>query len=1237
MTTAEKINNFSDAGKFQILVDSILRFSNIEYESIISTGVNTEEKTIKSPLDGFTQIPGSQPPKFVMVQHTTAKLEELEIKWLFDHTTATGKRKEEGHDGDVVKAGRFAQEIRQKISDAEFVLILTTNRPLSLNKQKGLDPLIPKTYQKCQEFNIQCEIWEQSRITHFLDNTPDGHWLRKKYLGIDAELLSEKLLETICKINLQRYKQSLFLGDDDLLQTEMETTVEREINTQNQGLHLLIGESGFGKSTISYHILKKHIESGGFGLWISVDDIDESLPLENIICKILKKLYTNIRIDSETDIWRFATKQQFFIIIDDLNRASDPNRMLQRIISFLPPKSIKSEEPVIKIPFTLISPVWPKYWAPISREFQNNPQIHQTQINKFTLDESESIIINAFQKSDTQITRLQANQIAKNLGCDPLLIGLFVKILRRDDIQISLLSKDVIDIFIQRNLEKIAQKSISHFQSSEYNEVLLKICTEILIQKQFFPTFIQIEDWLRENPKYIHIFRDLVTDRILCSIDNEKLVFRHDRIQFYLLTQSMVKILESDDATRSNVISDPYYAEILGQSILLKDQSLDRLTKIQTYNILALFEALKLFGEPKRDYEKTIIGLILASNDEIFKNKDRFPSLLDAICWQLVYTDSDEVIKMSEHLSNFRLIRFARIRNGCVKSGIDFCSNFNHFEPSSNFPFRDRIFEHAIEKHSTRIHDDLKNILESTQTTDKDRYGALIFTGLLGLQNLRNEILICWNNSQDKKTVLPAAIWAGINCCEEDPDEILNPIFEYWAKISNVRDGGNLSELEQIADQLRLALMIKRKLSNSIVKFCILQSKIHESFDWAIKDLLYVIDDPDALEFVVRNSSEYLGMSFMRDVWDYRRQVYGQKLSRSSLNRLESIWKTDEENETCRKNALSLWKTSVESDDLVKIQKILPNSPLFTNAVILRTELKDLSVIPDYLKLLSENYRFLDLAHYLWSEEIQKNVENILESSKNSISKDFKGGCQDNNYALAKLLMAIPPEDAEKLLLKNWDTLGFSRDYINAALYIGTPELLKLAEIAIKKCPPEIDIFEHFTFIFWFTDYNGGQSNLTIARLNNLKPYLNRFSKESAESLAHICNSCGFTDWGRIHLSGLLSDDDRRHLYPSDDDIIEFFKDVTKREGGLSDIQHIWLKKFEEDKVSKERLFKILEKMLVNDPSYETFQIVSICVKMKGNRKDLELLNKYTIRGSGDKISDIKKDVQFQVFRRTLE
>lgn len=1237
MTTAEKINNFSDAGKFQCLMDSIIRFSNPEYNPIMSTGVNIEGKAIKSPLDSFTQVPGSHHPKFVMVQHTTAKLADLENKWLFDHTTATGNRKVKGNDGDVVKAGKQAQEIRKNNSDAEFFLILTTNRHLSLNKQKKQDPLVLKTYQKCQEYNIHCEIWEQSRITHFLDNTPEGHWLRKEYLGIEAELLSGHLLETICKINLERYKQSFFLGNDEIPPREMEILVEQEIIKQNQGLHLLIGESGFGKSTIAYHILKKHLESGGYGLWISVDNIEEGVPLENIICNVLKQIYPKIQINSENEFWKFTQKDQFFIIIDDLNRSSDPIKILQRVISFLPQESTKIGDSKIKIPFMLICPVWPKYWIPISREFQKISQIKQIHVNKFSLIEAESLIFNAFQKCDNPITRLQANQVAKKLGCDPLLIGLFSQFLRHEDTDVSHLLSDVIEHFIQRNLDEIAQKSASHFQGFEYKDVLVKICKAILIQKQFFPTFTQINAWLNEFPNDILIFRDLITNRVICSIDNEKLVFRHDRIQFYLLTQSMVKILESDAIIRSNVISEPFYAELLGQAILFKEQSDIQLDEIQEKNSLSLLEALKIFSESNTDYHNKIVDRIIAGVKEQQRKEYPLPSIIEAICWIIIDTDSSAIIPITDYLPDYHFVKFSRIRNGCVMSGVQYCDNFEHFEPGSNFPLRDRIFEHAKEKHYQKILIDLKKVLQSSEISDKKRYGALIFSGFLKIPSIQKDILTCWNNAQDKNQILPAALWAGLNCCEDDPDEYLTPIFEQWAKMPNLRKDGNLSELEQISDEIRLALMIKRKVSNSVVKFCISQSKKHESFNWAINDILYVIDDPDAIEFIVVNSSDLFALSFMKQAWDYKRQTYGQKLSDSSLNRLESIWMNLKESEKNRKNAFILWTTAAKLNDLEKLQKILPESSFFTHSILLRVELHDFSVLPEYLQLISKNSWDLRMGYHIWCEDLQKCVEKYLESFKDSIPKDFKGGREDVHYNLANLLMAIPPKDAEKILSNYWDILRYSPIFIHTALYVGTPELLKLAEMAIKEWPPEIDIFEHISHIFWFTDYNGGQNNLTNARLNNLKPYFNRFSKKSLSSLARLCKSCGFVKWGKENLYKYLSSEDKKRFYPSDDDIVDFFKKVTQREHGIEDIQYIWLEKLEEDLILKERLFKIVEKMLVNDPSFKTFQIASVCVKMKGTRKDLGLLNKYSIRGSKKKISDIVRDVQFHVYRRTLE
>ncbi len=84
MTTAKRLEAITERGKFELLVTSILRKDNRDYGAIIHTGINAQGETIKSPVDGFCQVPGSVPPRFLLVEHTTTDRKGLEKKWLYD-------------------------------------------------------------------------------------------------------------------------------------------------------------------------------------------------------------------------------------------------------------------------------------------------------------------------------------------------------------------------------------------------------------------------------------------------------------------------------------------------------------------------------------------------------------------------------------------------------------------------------------------------------------------------------------------------------------------------------------------------------------------------------------------------------------------------------------------------------------------------------------------------------------------------------------------------------------------------------------------------------------------------------------------------------------------------------------------------------------------------------------------------------------------------------------------------
>ena len=132
MKTAEAIENLTDAGDFEVLATRVLRLINADCQLLEHMGVNAQGKTIANPVDSFCQVPGSDPPRFVMAAFTLSKVETLKAKWFFDHTKSKKKTKyTSADDGDLVKANRQAQTLRKDYPDAEFTVHLCTNKRIS--------------------------------------------------------------------------------------------------------------------------------------------------------------------------------------------------------------------------------------------------------------------------------------------------------------------------------------------------------------------------------------------------------------------------------------------------------------------------------------------------------------------------------------------------------------------------------------------------------------------------------------------------------------------------------------------------------------------------------------------------------------------------------------------------------------------------------------------------------------------------------------------------------------------------------------------------------------------------------------------------------------------------------------------------------------------------------------------------------------------------------------------------
>ena len=462
---------------------------------------------------------------------------------------------------------------------------------------------------------------------------------------------------------------------------------------------------------------------------------------------------------------------------------------------------------------------------------------------------------------------------------------------------------------------------------------------------------------------------------------------------------------------------------------------------------------------------------------------------------------------------------------------------------------------------------------------------------------------------------------------------------DYWASLSSDHkpDSGGLSEIVEVSRYLEFS--VTRNMTNRVARYLISQCERHQMLKWPILVVLQYVDDPDAIEFFVKRIAldypkSFFGLS-IADHWNRRKFSYGRLLSSQSLDRLEQLWKNDENDIEVRKKSFRVWQTGANLVDIEKLKTILPNTPLFNESVILRTELKDWSVLPEYLSLISENFHYFYVAHHLWCHEIKQVVEKYLDSFKENIPHDFKGGHLNEHYALNGLIMAIPEGEAEVLLDSFWSHLKYSSLFVQSALYIGTQRTLDLAKIAILECPTDIDIFKHISMHFWVTDA-GRPRTLSLKRLNDLKPYLSRFTEDEIQHLYRTCISCGFREWARENLEGYLSEEAKKRYLYSDNDLLLYLQQPDLK----AHLDFYINDAIEENKWGKDtkgRLLRSGHQLLTENPSQTNLEIVSIILKICGNRKDLEILDDFTYVGDTQKILKIKRDTQFHVFHRTIE
>jgi len=266
----------------------------------------------------------------------------------------------------------------------------------------------------------------------------------------------------------------------------------------------------------------------------------------------------------------------------------------------------------------------------------------------------------------------------------------------------------------------------------------------------------------------------------------------------------------------------------------------------------------------------------------------------------------------------------------------------------------------------------------------------------------------------------------------------------------------------------------------------------------------------------VENQAEKKGTfspwsTILQDAWDPTRNL-GHRLSADSQSAIRALWESPERDAWLKRGAFTFWVKSV--DDLAALRGIPPEHPHFKTALWRRALLGDVTAVPYIKSILTSNRHWFRVVAPIWCAEFSDATNQVLLALREQTPPDFSGGQSNDHYMLADLLRDIPGEDAEKLLVKHWDHLQYSRRFVQVALYLGTEQCMTLANATLQKWPPHIDAFEHLGNFFGFRVY-GLWDRLSKDHMETLRPHLKRLDNHTIVDMVEFLQPFPFKSMRR--------------------------------------------------------------------------------------------------------------------------
>ena len=1167
MSTSEELQKLKDTSKFELLATAVLSKAEHDYRAILHSGLNAQGQPVKSPVDGFCQIPNSKPPHFIWIEHTIE--EKLEKKWLSDHRIVQASTKgrknklSESDDGDLLKAGLISSQYKSKFPEARFTVVLTTN--------KGLKPdLCLKVFEKAEELGVSVDFWDQSRIARFLDTDPEGQLIRKIFLGFNIELSSESLLREIADISLDEHQRVFGFGDNNYKEIvrDIHGQVINLLKKSSAKLIGLQGASGTGKSTLLRQIGKDLNESGDIALWVSEEIIKSSFSLQELLLKALKQLHPSLNENAGNETIRIISLSscKLFILVDDINRSDNPAKLIANLEVLA--KGIENNS------IKFVVPLWLGQLAAKPRDGQSKENSLWENIELGIYSPDERIELS---KNHTNSDSEQISQLIEALNGDPFLCGIA---LQNKETVLSYSSSDLLENIFSQFLEdlsttvnKIGSRA---FTLNECKGTVDKLIEFILQENNPEPFWEDISKFLGDSQEILRSIA--VTNRLGWIDQKDGLDFwrwKHDKIRDALigryLASTILTKISSESRTSRNIeyLSNLGLAEAWAFALtFLTKRNLreNAISLLAQYQPLALAELLRL--NFIRSNQSDNLSLLASQ------------TLRRILCGYLSVTSHDEYIsetliltKLSETNSVFALeatkelpkheitnIWAARFRNGDLTAGIEWINyelKRGIFLPQFGYTLFEqsvKSFENIYSNNRHEIANKIEDMLECHQTS----IPSILLVGYLTWGNLAISIWKCWNDLPINQKYIATAplIWSLGRCNHDSVQHNLEEALLFTIQLSQASDAFEKSKGEGYIPRgiesiwlhwiLHISPSSRYPITDQATKVwlsAINNIPCFKSFwNW-----LEEIDHPKAIETFVRsvadesnNKEDKFFERFYRfeESRNYHDPIENPKFSKNRFSHrtrqtLLNIFKSESDYLT-RLIAFLLWKRGILKIDLTEIQDILPNDEIFNEVLEVRLKLSDRTAAKYLIDRLKSypKYWCVFVPFLQDIPEVFETFLNILE-----ISLEF-GDMEKNCHRRNSVAKYLSVEKTRELVQKKRDILVQSPQTWLALWCSDVPEALNLVQEAMIQSDTS-------DWYFFFFPCDSFKDTISLQMLDTLLPILDKHPNLRQE-IAKRAAEKGFGDWMYEHFPDLVVNPEIRYYFPTKEDVIDTLMDIME-------------------------------------------------------------------------------------------